>query len=101
MVLFVLLHAPLDRFGLAVLHDGGIHHGNGGRVAATSAQTQGALYPYGLRDELLRGTNLHHTRWNVRLPDPRLVRRQRFLFAVLDLLRVYLNILGLWYWPIL
>lgn len=44
LVLSLLLYAALDRIRLAVLHPRGLHHCDGGRVAALPATSQGNLY---------------------------------------------------------
>lgn len=70
LVLSLLLYAASNRSRLAVLYDGRLHHSCRRRMADSSPQTKRAFHPWCLLRELLCGLRMHHSRWNVHVPDP-------------------------------
>jgi len=73
----------------------------GGRVASTVTSSQGTLYRHRVRLLLSHRIVVHFPGWHVRLPDPRLLRRLRFLSSLPHLFRMRIDQLGVWREPIL
>lgn len=70
-------------------------------MASAVTSSQGVVHRHRMRSVLCNRTVMHFSRWHVRLPNPRFVRRLWLLFTLPHLLRVHINQLGIWRKPIL
>lgn len=95
MVVPVLFHAAPHRSRFAVLYDGRIYHCHGWRVATAASSSQGDFHRHRVCDKLFRRNSLHHPGRDVHVPNPRLVRRQRFLSALPYLFRMHFHLVVL------
>lgn len=96
MELPLFLHDTADRSGFSVLYHGGLRDRSGRRMAATSTEKEGSIHSNSVPVVVSRRSFLHIPRWDVCLPNTRLVRGQRLLPIVPDILRVHIDIVGVW-----